>query len=194
METGNANPNMKGARSMTVEPETEAESASVNGTIDGDNVRLILIQLAEAGEIPQSVKYIEKANSKVIRKIYAKYQMKEQEKNNAVLTDVLITKFSELMGLLNTVPSGELLAAELKEDKLLQRDIKKVVGFIAPFIPFIGVITGGATLGKHVMQQQRNGEVKMGTDRTSEPKSAKGTRRIVLDKKIFFISLKDIKI
>ena len=88
--------------------------------------------------------------------------MMEQEKNNAVLTDVLITKFSELMGLLNTVPSGELLAAELKEDKLLQRDIKKVVGFIAPFIPFIGVITGGATLGKHVMQQQRNNEVTNG--------------------------------
>ena len=151
-----------------LEPETKPVVASSgNDTIDGDNVRLILIQLAEAGEIPQSVKYIEKANSKVIRKIYVKYQMKEQEKNNAVLTDVLITKFSELMGMLNTVPSGELLAAELKEDKLLQRDIKKVVGFISPFIPFIGVITGGATLGKHVMQHQRDNEVqsevKMGT-------------------------------
>ena len=141
-------------------------------TVDNENVRLILIQLAEAGEIPQSVKYIEKANSKVVRKIYAKYQMKEQEKNNAVLTDVLITKFSELMGLLNTVPSGELLAAELREDKLLQRDIKKVVGFIAPFIPFIGVITGGATLGKHVMQHQRESDVKMGTDQ-GEPSEQK---------------------
>ena len=90
--------------------------------------------------------------------------MMEQDKNNAILSDVLITKFSELMGMLNTVPSGELLAAELREDKLLQRDIKKVVGFISPFIPFIGVITGGATLGKHVMQQQRDSEVKMGTD------------------------------
>ena len=154
--TDYANPNI----------ETEAES---EGSGEKDiNVKLILIQLAEAGEIPQSVKYIEKANSKVIRKIYAKYQMMEQDKNNAILSDVLITKFSELMGLLNTVPSGELLAAELKEDKLLQRDIKKVVGFISPFIPFIGVITGGATLGKHVMQHQRDSEatsgVKMGTN------------------------------
>ena len=151
------------------EPETEPVLGESTNTIDVDNVRLILIQLAEAGEIPQSVKCIEKSNNKVIKKIYAKYQMMEQDKNNAILSDVLITKFSELMGLLNTVPSGELLAAELREDKLLQRDIKKVVGFISPFIPFIGVITGGATLGKHVMQQQRdgfatNGEVKMGTD------------------------------
>ena len=123
---------------------------------DINNIRLILIHLAEAGEIPQSVRCIEKANNKVVKKMYAKYQMKEQDKNNAVLTDVLITKFSELMGMLNTVPSGELLAAELKEDKLLQRDIKRVVEFISPFIPFIGIITGGATLGKHVMKQQRN--------------------------------------
>ena len=132
----------------------------------GENVKLILIQLAEAGEIPQSVRYIEKANNKVVRKIYAKYQMMEQDKNNTILSDVLITKFSELMGMLNTVPSGELLAAELREDKLLKRDIKKVIGFISPFIPFIGVITGGATLGKHVMQHQREHSGHSGT--TSE--------------------------
>ena len=131
------------------------QGEEVKGEKDIENIRLILIHLAEAGEIPQSVRCIEKANNKVVRKIYAKHQMKEQDKNNAVLTDVLITKFSELMGMLNTVPSGELLAAELREDKLLQRDIKKVVEFISPFIPFIGVISGGATLGKHVMQQQR---------------------------------------
>ena len=158
--TDYANPN--------IETEAESEVSEGSGEKDIDNIRLILIQLAEAGEIPQSVKCIEKANNKVIRKIYTKYQMMEQDKNNAILSDVLITKFSELMGLLNTVPSGELLAAELREDKLLQRDIKKVVGFISPFIPFIGVITGGATLGKHVMQQQRDGEatsgVKMGTN------------------------------
>ena len=149
------------------------QGEEVKGEKDIENIRLILIHLAEAGEIPQSVKCIEKANNKVIKKIYAKHQMKEQDKNNAVLTDVLITKFSELMGMLNTVPSGELLAAELREDKLLQRDIKKVVEFISPFIPFIGVISGGATLGKHVMQQQRNDlqgeEVKIGTNDQETP-------------------------
>ena len=144
------------------EAVSDKQSVDTADAVDIDNIRLILIQLAGAGEIPQSVKCIEKANNKVVRKIYAKYQMMEQDKNNAILSDVLITKFSELMGLLNTVPSGELLAAELREDKLLKRDIKKVIGFISPFIPFIGVITGGATLGKHVMQHQRNGEATSG--------------------------------
>ena len=80
--------------------------------------------------------------------------MVEQDKNNTILSDVLITKFSELMGMLQTVPSGVLLAAELREDKLLQGDIKKTVSFISPFIPFIGAIIGGATLGKHIMRQR----------------------------------------
>ena len=51
------------------------------GEKDIENIRLILIHLAEAGEIPQSVKCIEKANSiRWLRKIYAKHQMKEQDK------------------------------------------------------------------------------------------------------------------
>ena len=145
--------NLQNGSGEKVEETSQQEDSEEK---DINNIRLILIHLAEAGEIPQSVRCIEKANNKVVKKMYAKYQMKEQDKNNAVLTDVLITKFSELMGMLNTVPSGELLAAELREDKLLQRDIKKVVEFISPFIPFIGIITGGATLGKHVMKQQRN--------------------------------------
>ena len=56
--------------------------------------------------------------------------------------------------MLEKVPSGDALAAELKEDKLLQGNIKTAVNFIAPFIPFIGLISGGATLGKHVMKQR----------------------------------------
>ena len=61
------------------------------------------------------------------------------------------------MGMLETVPSGDLLAAELKEDKLSQGNIKTAVNFIAPFVPFIGLVTGGATLAKHIM---RNREAK----------------------------------
>ena len=131
--------------------ETEDETANEN---EADHTRMRMVQLAEAGEISQIVKYIKKASDKVISELHAEYLMIEQDKNNAILSDVLITKFSELMGMLQTVPSGELLAAELREDKLLQSDIKKAVGFVTPFIPFIGAITGGATVGKHMMRQR----------------------------------------
>ena len=117
------------------ECEENIETANENDT--ADHTRMRMVQLAEAGEISQSVKYIKKASDKVISKLHAEYLMIEQDKNNAILSDVLITKFSELMGMLQTVPSGDLLAAELKEDKLLQGNIKTAVSFISPFIPFV---------------------------------------------------------
>ena len=93
---------------------TEAELES-----EADRKRLKLIQLAENGEISQSVKYIKKASNRVISKLYAEYEWIQQDKTKAVLADTLITKFSELMEMLDTVPSGEDLANELREDKLL---------------------------------------------------------------------------
>ena len=144
-------PDLSIPENYETEDHENIETANEN---EADHTRMRMVQLAEAGEISQSVKYIKKASDKVISKLHAEYLMIEQDKNNTILSDVLITKFSELMGMLQTVPSGELLAAELREDKLLQGDIKKAVGFISPFIPFIGAITGGATLGKHMMRQR----------------------------------------
>ena len=132
----------------------EEENQTASETSESDRTRMKMIQLAESGEISQSVKYIKKASDKVISKLYAEHLMIEQDKSNTILADTLITKFSELMGMLETVPSGELLAAELKEDKLLQGNIKTAVSFIAPFVPFIGLVTGGATVGKHIMKQR----------------------------------------
>ena len=78
-------------------PDTETEEDITGSTyvseaeqsVQADHTRMRMVQLAEAGEISQSVKYI-----------------------------------------------------------------KKAVSFISPFIPFIGAITGGATLGKHIMRQR----------------------------------------
>ena len=68
--------------------------------------------------------------------------------------------------MLNTVPSAKDLAIELKEDKLLQGNVKTAITFIAPFIPFIGLVTGGATVGKHVMKKKN--EQAEQTSETSE--------------------------
>ena len=142
----------------TDDPQEVDETSKAS---ESDRTRMKMIQLAEAGDISQSVKYIKKASDKVIGKLYAEYLWIQQDKSNAVLADVLITKFSELMGMLETVPSGDLLAAELKEDKLLQGNIKTAVNFVAPFIPFIGLVTGGATLGKHMMRQRNETETEV---------------------------------
>ena len=129
---------------------------------EADRKKLKMTQLAESGEISQSVKYIKEASNRVICKLYAEYEWIQQDKTNAVLADTLITKFAELM----EIPSGEDLAVELREDKLLQGNIKTAVNFIAPFIPFIGLVTGGATVRKHVMKNRD------ATRRESKPKES----------------------
>ena len=119
-----------------------------------DQKRMKMIQLSEAGEVSQSVNYIKKASDVVICKLYANYVYREQEKTNAVLAETLIVNFADLLEMLNKVPSAKDLATELKEDKLLQGNVKAAINLISPFIPFIGIVTGGATVGKHVMRKQ----------------------------------------
>ena len=142
----------KAGETQTNQPE-QAETEN-SGEVKVDQKRMKMIQLSEIGEVSQSVKYIKKASDKVICKLYAEYLYKEQDKTNAVLADTLIVKFADLLEMLNTVPSAKDLAMELKEDKLLQGNVKTAITFIAPFIPFIGLVTGGATVGKHVMRKK----------------------------------------
>ena len=148
--------------------EKHAEQESSNGGVKVDQKRMKMIQLSEIGEVSQSVKYIKKASDNVICKLYAEYLYREQDKTNAVLADTLIVKFADLLEMLNTVPSAKDLAVELREDKLLQGNVKTAITFIAPFIPFIGLVTGGATVGKHVMKKQNEAEQVKQTSETSE--------------------------
>lgn len=120
-----------------------------------DTKRLELIRLSEEGELSQSVKYIKKSSDKIIDKILAEYEYRQLDKTSTQLADTLIVKFSELMCGLNVVASDGNLTNELRNDKLLQKNVKSAVSFLAPFIPFIGLISGGTTLGKHMMLHKR---------------------------------------
>ena len=89
-------PDLSIPENYETEENENIEAANEN---QADHTRMRMVQLAEAGEISQSVKYIKKASDKVISKLHAEYLMIEQDKNNTILSDVLITKFSELMGM-----------------------------------------------------------------------------------------------
>ena len=121
---------------------------------DVKKIRAELIRLSEDGEIEQSIKHIKNAWEKVIRKIYAEYELKQAEKTNCFLTDMFISKFSSLLGGLDAIESGEELDKELQNDKLLRRDVKKLVERFTPFLPFLEIISGGVTVGKHVIKNK----------------------------------------
>ena len=159
----------KNSKSSNEKHAEQAKQESSNGGVRVDQKRMKMIQLSEIGEVSQSVKYIKKASDNVICKLYAEYLYREQDKTNAVLADTLIVKFADLLEMLDTVPSAKDLAVELKEDKLLQGNVKTAITFIAPFIPFIGLVTGGATVGKHVMKKQNE------KNKTEKAKRTKNT-------------------
>ena len=159
MENEEANPQKSASQSASQSPDKK----------EVDQKRMKMIQLSEAGEVSQSVGYIKKASDLVICKLYANYVYREQEKTNAVLAETLIVKFADLLEMLEKVPSAKDLATELKEDKLLQGNVKSAINLISPFIPFIGIVTGGATVRKHVMRKQA--EQKKESERSEpEPK------------------------
>ena len=113
-----------------------------------------LIRLSEDGEITQSVQNLKKANDKVILKIYSEYEIKQAEKANIFLTDLLISKFSDLLGGFEAIETSEELEKELAKDKLLKRDLKSVLERFSPYLPYLGIFSGGITVGKHVIKKR----------------------------------------
>ena len=69
--------------------------------------RAELIKLSEDAEIEQSVKVIRKASEKTINTIYAEYEAKQADKANSFLTDMLISRFSDLLGGLDAIENSE---------------------------------------------------------------------------------------
>ena len=45
------------------------------------------------------------------------------------------------------------LENDLSKNDLLQKDIKKIVSYVTPYIPLIGIISGGVTVGSHVIEK-----------------------------------------
>jgi hypothetical protein len=63
------------------------------------------------------------------------------------------------MEAINITDSGEELKTELNQDKLFRSVFKSVVGKLSPYIPYLGIVSGGVTTVKLVYR------------RTSEPPS-----------------------
>jgi len=121
---------------------------------DTDKKRDELLKLAEDGELDKSVAFVKKASSKIVDKLYGKYDRKRSQKANEFLTDLLISKFSSTLGGLDAIDSPDTLTNDLKKDELLKRDVYRLVETISPFIPYLGILSGGATVAKHVYEHK----------------------------------------
>jgi hypothetical protein len=130
--------------------ETTFESVEPEAPIAND-LREKLLKLADAGEIKYTVKYIKKASGGTLENIYKDYERQQLENTNNQLAGIIITKFSELMEALDAVKDAEGMKKELEENDLLRKDIKNLVSYVTAYIPLIRILSGGITVGKHVI-------------------------------------------
>ena len=77
---------------------------------------------------------------------------------NEKVTDVLITKISELLMNLDLVKDNVSLEDDLSKNELFKRDVKRIIGYLTPYVPMIGLVSGGVTVGAHVADKKLNPE------------------------------------
>ena len=124
-----------------------------------------LIQLSVEGKIKQKKKFLQEADEETIEKICQEYAVQQFDEANGQLADILVAKFSELMEKLKLIKSTCELEEDLAKNELLKNDVKKIVGYITPFVPFIGIISGGITVRGHVISKKMS-EGSARTERT----------------------------
>ena len=128
---------------------------SEEGETQEVNYREEVLRLVAEGKIKQTTKYVEKASEETLEKIYKNYLTKQLDETNEHIADTLIKQLSELMTSLELVDDGEFLERELENNELFKRDVKNILCYITPYIPFVGLVCGGICLGKHVMKRRQ---------------------------------------
>ena len=129
-----------------------------------------LIQLSTEGKIKYKKKFLKEADDETIEMICAEYSAKKFDEANEQLTEIFVAKFSEMMEQLELVKNKLKLEKDLAKNELLKNEVKKLVGYITPFVPYIGLISGGLTVGGHVIRKKT-----AGTGRTEQSEAPAGT-------------------
>ena len=113
-----------------------------------------VLRLVAESKIKHTTKHIEKPSDETVEKIYKNYLTKQLDETNDHIADTLIKQLSELMTSLELVDDGESLEKDLENNELFKKDVKNILCYITPYIPFVGLVCGGICLGKHMMKRR----------------------------------------
>ena len=120
-----------------------------------DDLREKLISLAEKGKINYSPKYIQKANRDALEKIKIKYDRKNTEKSSKMVSNLLVSKLSDLLEKTNLIDSSDELKQELSENELFKEELNELVNDrLMPLIPQIGLVSGVATVVEKIIKKR----------------------------------------
>jgi hypothetical protein len=119
-----------------------------------ENKKEKLLELSKDGTVEKSTSFIRKSNKSVVDKLYDEYENQRMSCASDFLSTLIISKFASVLGSFGAVESSEKLSEELLNDKLLKDDVAYLTITISPNIPFIGLISGGCTTAKHVVNHK----------------------------------------
>ena len=117
-----------------------------------------LLRLVAEKKIKHTAKYIENATEETLKKIYDDHKRQELDEVNDKVTGVLIARVSELMMKLDLVKDNVSLEDDLGKNELFKRDVKMIVAYLTPYVPLVGLVSGGITVGAHVADKKLNPE------------------------------------
>ena len=120
------------------------------------NYREEILRLVAEGKIKRTTKYVEKASDETLEKMYKAYVAKELDETNEKIADTLIRQLSELMTSLELVDvdDKEPLRRDLGNSDLFKRDVKNVLSYVTPYVPFIGLVCGGICITKYIVKKR----------------------------------------
>ena len=120
------------------------------------NFREEVLRLVNEGKVKHTAKYVEKVTDETLEKIYKNYLAKQLDETNEHVADTLIRQLSELMTHLELVDidDKESLKKDLGDSDLFKRDVKNVLSYVTPYIPFVGLICGGICITKYVIKKK----------------------------------------
>ena len=116
------------------------------------NYREEVLRLVNEGKIKHTTKYVEKATDETLEKIYRNYLTKQLDETNEHVADTLIRQISELITQLDFVDVND--TESLGDSDLFKRDVKNVLSYVTPYIPFVGLICGGICITKYVIRKK----------------------------------------
>ena len=133
---------------------TTARDLEADVAQDLDALREELLKLAEDEETQRTPAAIKKASEKTLRKWRVEIEKRREKKANEFFPDLLLSKCAGVLGGLDAIEDEQVLARELQRYELLKRDVMRVVASIAPYVPLLGLVSGGVTVASHVFSRK----------------------------------------
>ena len=105
------------------------------------------------------VKTLKSSSLERLRKIKYNYELKEFEETNKILTEMAVDGITGVMTRYELTKRPDDLHKSLSENKIFIRDMKRLTGRVSSSIPCVGLVSGGITIAKHVVESYVSDDV-----------------------------------